>query len=267
MATTVQLPRTPRRRRRFVGPVLVTGGIAVLVVGVIALLIVLKPSRNNADDIPRFDYPTLDVAAGAGVPYAVAVTAPPDWTTRLAAGTDIPERTLRAYVDAAAAVTKRTPGCHLTWSTLAGVGRIESHHGRMGGSNVGQDGVLTAPIIGVALDGSPGVKAIRDTDGGRLDGDAEWDRAVGFMQFLPSTWAKYAARASGDGKAADPQNVDDSALTAGRYLCATGGDLGTGKGWWKGVLTYNNSYEYGRDVFSAADAYAREAVTLARSAR
>jgi membrane-bound lytic murein transglycosylase B len=261
VATTVQLPRAPRRRRRFVGPVLVVGGLVVLVVGVIALLVALKPTRDTSADIPRFDYPTLDVAAGAGVPYATAVTAP-DWVTRLAGATDIPERTLRAYVQAAATITQRTPGCHLTWSTLAGVGRVESHHGRMGGSTVGQDGVLTVPIIGVALDGSPGVKAIKDTDGGRLDGDTQWDRAVGFMQFLPSTWVKYAARASGDGRPADPQNVDDSALTAGRYLCATGGNLGTGPGWWKGVLTYNNSYEYGRDVFSAADAYAREAARV-----
>jgi membrane-bound lytic murein transglycosylase B len=126
---------------------------------------------------------------------------------------------------------------------------------------VGADGRLSPPVIGIALDGSPGVRAIRDTDRGRLDGDTAWDRAVGAMQFLPSTWARWATRASSDGAPPDPQNVDDAALAAARYLCASGGNLSTGKGWWKAVLTYNESTAYARNVFSAADAYARAAVT------
>jgi membrane-bound lytic murein transglycosylase B len=81
------------------------------------------------------------------------------------------------------------------------------------------------------------------------------------MQFLPSTWARWATRASADGQPPDPQNVDDAALTAARYLCASGGNLSTGKGWWKAVLAYNESVAYARDVFSAADAYARSAAT------
>ncbi|MCA1656054.1 MAG: lytic murein transglycosylase, partial [Pseudonocardiaceae bacterium] len=52
---------------------------------------------------------------------------------------------------------------------------------------------------------------------------------------------------------------DDAALTAARYLCASGGDLASAAGWWQAVLTYNESVAYGRDVFSGADAYARAA--------
>jgi membrane-bound lytic murein transglycosylase B len=77
------------------------------------------------------------------------------------------------------------------------------------------------------------------------------------MQFIPTTWARYAVRANGDGQNPDPQNIDDAALAAARYLCSGGRDLGTGAGWWAAVLDYNNSTEYGQNVYSGADAYAR----------
>jgi len=77
------------------------------------------------------------------------------------------------------------------------------------------------------------------------------------MQFAPATWHRWGVRASGDGKAADPQDIDDAAMTAARYLCAMGGDLSAPKNWWSAVLTYNNSTAYGQDVFSNADAYGK----------
>lgn len=242
--------------------------IVALIAGVIGLLVVLDASRGPRSQPPRapvdrFEVPALDVAPGSAVPFqAGAGSAAGDRAVRLADKTDIPERTLRAYAIAEAAMAIRTPGCGLTWATLAGVGRVESHHGAINGTRIGPDGQLSRPIVGVALDGSPGVRAIRDTDGGRLDGDPTWDRAVGAMQFLPTTWTKWAVRASGDGRPPDPQNVDDAALSAARYLCASGGNLATGKGWWQAVLTYNESVAYGRNVFSAADAYARAAANL-----
>lgn len=228
-----------------------------------------EPSSRGASP-PRFAVPVLDVAPGSAVPFqAGARPAAPGqagdaraWADRVSETTDIPARTLVAYADAEVELRQSVPRCQLTWPTLAGVGRLESRHGLFGGAQVGGDGRLSQPIIGVPLDGSPGVRAIKDTDSGALDGDQQWDRAVGSMQFLPTTWTRWAARASGDGQVPDPQNVDDSALTAARYLCASGGDLATGRGWWKAVLTYNASAAYGKDVFSAADAYARAAKAL-----
>ncbi|HEY8373786.1 MAG TPA: lytic murein transglycosylase, partial [Pseudonocardiaceae bacterium] len=79
------------------------------------------------------------------------------------------------------------------------------------------------------------------------------------MQFIPSTWAQWAADGDGDGKA-DPQDLDDAALAAARYLCAGNRDLGTGKGWWAAVMSYNNSVEYAQKVFGLADTYARASI-------
>ena len=45
--------------------------------------------------------------------------------------------------------------------------------------------------------------------------------AVGWMQFLPSTWKEWGVDANGDG-IADPYNPVDAIFTAARYLHAAG---------------------------------------------
>jgi membrane-bound lytic murein transglycosylase B len=236
--------------------------VAALAAGVVVVVIGLdRPERVTAR--PDFEVPALDVAPGTAVPTAHPIAeGVAEWASRLSEKTQVPERSLVAYANAEIAVRQSDPACGITWATLAGVGRVESHHGRYQGTAVGSDGVLTPPIIGIPLDGSPGVRAVPDTDGGRLDGDAQWDRAVGAMQFLPATWARWGVRASGDGAPPDPQNMDDAALSAAVYLCSRGGDLSSAEGWWKAVFAYNRSTAYGRDVFSGADAYARAAAAL-----
>ena len=97
--------------------------------------------------------------------------------------------------------------------------------------------------------------AIRDTDGGRWDGDTVWDRAVGPMQFIPSTWARFASDGNADG-VGDPNQVDDAALGAARYLCATG-TMDSAETWRGAILAYNNSSSYVDQVASRANAYAR----------
>jgi len=112
----------------------------------------------------------------------------------------------------------------------------------------------------VPLDGSPGFREVRDTDGGALDGDVTYDRAVGPMQFLPTTWARYGADGSGDG-VRDPHQIDDAARGAAAYLCNDDRDTADGAGWWDGVLTYNRSGDYARLVWAAADRYATAEAT------
>jgi membrane-bound lytic murein transglycosylase B len=170
----------------------------------------------------------------------------------------IPERALAAYASAALRLREEQPNCNLTWVTLAGVGYVESHHGTIGGRQVRPDGTVSEPIIGIPLDGGPNVRAIRDTDGGRYDGDPVWDRAVGPMQFIPSTWARWGADGSGNGEA-DPQHVDDAALAAARYLCASDRDLTESTNWGQALWSYNRSESYIRHVLHVANSYAERA--------
>jgi hypothetical protein len=102
------------------------------------------------------------------------------------------------------------------------------------------------PILGPRLTGGP-YAVVRDTDGGAYDGDPVYDRAVGPMQFIPSTWAHWGADGNGDGRD-DPDNVFDAALAAGRYLCAGGRDLSDPAQLDRAVLGYNASQEYLRTV-------------------
>lgn len=113
------------------------------------------------------------------------------------------------------------------------------------GADVLADGEVTPAIIGVALDGTNGNMKILDTDDGELDGDKTYDRAVGPFQFIPETWQRYdVGDANGDG-VADPNNIDDAALSAARYLCvSSGGDMTTAEGWESAVMVYNRSMSY-----------------------
>src|SRR4051794_2079033 len=167
----------------------------------------------------------------------------------------IPRRVLQAYVAAAKLAAGLDPGCHVDWSLLAGIGRVETDHGRFGGSHVTAGGPITPPIYGPRLNGTNGMPFIHDTDGGRLDADPTSDRAVGPMQFIPGTWAGYGTDADQDG-VANPQDVDDAALSAARYLCTGGGDLSTQQGRVQAVYRYNHSASYVRLVLALADSYA-----------
>lgn len=190
---------------------------------------------------------TVEAPTAAATPPLVAGTADSDWVAATAESTGIPERVLRGYVDAALTSTREDPGCTMAWNVLAGIGYIESSHGRANGASIDADGVARPSIIGIALNGD-GVAAIPDSDNGNLDGDQTWDRAVGPMQFIPQTWIQW-----GEG---DPQNIDAAALAAARYLCDSGGRIDTAGGWTDAILTYNRSYQYAENVAAQANYYA-----------
>jgi membrane-bound lytic murein transglycosylase B len=181
-----------------------------------------------------------------------------DWASRMARVTPIPQRALMAYANAHARMAAARPNCRLTWVTLAAIAAVESKHGGFEGRTLEADGRPSSPIIGVPLNGAPGVKAIADTDNGLLDGDKVWDHAVGPFQFIPSTWAKWRADGNGDG-ITDPQNIDDAALAAAQYLCADNRNMSTGDGWLRAILSYNDSIEYAQEVYGFAQGYARNA--------
>jgi membrane-bound lytic murein transglycosylase B len=191
----------------------------------------------------------------SGAPGSDPQSAYAGWAGTVADRTGIPARALQSYAVADLTVANTNPGCRLGWPTLAAIGAVESEHGRFDGRSLGGDGKPTSPVVGIPLDGSPGVQAIRDTDEGQLDGDRRWDRAVGPMQFLPATWDTWATDGDDDG-IADPQDLDDAAVAAARYLCSSGRDLGTADGWVAAVLTYNRLDEYLNTVYDRATRYA-----------
>jgi murein DD-endopeptidase MepM/ murein hydrolase activator NlpD len=100
----------------------------------------------------------------------------------------------------------------IPWEVLAAINKIESNFGRnMGPSSAG---------------------------------------AIGWMQFMPSTWTRWGTDASGDG-IADPWNAEDAVFSAARYLAAAGGrtDLQ------RGIFAYNHAQWYVDDVLRLARLY------------
>ncbi|MGH3695452.1 MAG: lytic transglycosylase domain-containing protein [Pseudonocardiaceae bacterium] len=169
----------------------------------------------------------------------------------------IPGVALDAYQFAERTLAATRPGCHLSWSVLAGIGRIESGHASAG--RVDAYGNTLGPILGPKLDGSPGIAAIPDTDHGTLDTDTVWDRAMGPMQFIPSTWRGYGADGNGDG-VANPNNIYDSTVAAGLYLCAGSADLADPAQLPAAVFRYNHSASYVDIVLRWAQAYLRDVI-------
>jgi membrane-bound lytic murein transglycosylase B len=207
------------------------------------------PQPAPATDVPAVR--TTEVSRSAA-----RTGADPAWVTRTAAAAGLPVPALRAYADAEIALHTQQPACHLRWNTLAGIGWIESQHGTVGGRTLGEDGRSSPSILGPALDGSAGTAAIHATPGSTSwHDDHVWEHAVGPLQFLPVTWDRWGTDADGDG-VADPHDLDDAALAAGRYLCANGHDLATDAGWTAAVHSYNHDLDYVLAVAAAANAYA-----------
>jgi hypothetical protein len=256
------------------------GALVLLAIGVMVLVGAVVVPAGGVDvpsnTLPKAtgrgggvtDIPT-DGRSDPAAPPITGVTAPPSsgptatarpadvyrpWATRLGIALDIPQTALAAYAYTEAVMQVTLPSCHLTWTTLAAIGKVESDHGRAGGAHLLDNGQDSQPIIGPALDGQGGRREVRDTDNGTLDGDRIFDRAVGPMQFIPSTWLVYGADADADG-VNNPNDVNDAALAAGRLLCAGNRDLSTAAGWWGAIDAYNTLGTYGNAVFAAANDY------------
>ncbi|MFF7337064.1 lytic murein transglycosylase [Streptomyces sp. NPDC008163] len=190
-------------------------------------------------DSPYYtDLPPLNTPDKPGGSANLPVTGP--------AESGIPASVLAAYKKAQGTIAGTDAACRLPWQLLAAIGKVESGQAR--GGRVDAQGTTLSPILGPALDGN-GFALIKDTDNGAYDGDRTHDRAVGPMQFIPSTWATWGQDGNGDGRK-DPNNVYDAALAAGRYLCAGDRDLSTATDLDRAVLSYNHSDVYLRTVRS-----------------
>ena len=193
--------------------------------------------------------PSASAPAGPGAADLVD----PRWVQTTATATGIPERALAAYAGVAIRKSLEMPACGLSWNTLAAIGATESGHGTHDGSILAADGTATPPIYGIALVGGA-TDSIPDSDGGAIDGDAEWDRAVGPMQLIPETWRNWHVDANGDG-VEDPQNIDDATTATANYLCRASGDMATETGWSAGITAYNSDPAYIVKIATAGSAY------------
>ena len=98
------------------------------------------------------------------------------------------------------------------WNVLAAINKIESNFGRnMGPSSAG---------------------------------------ALGWMQFMPSTWLRWGTDADGNG-IADPWNPVDAMYSAARYLAASGAQSDLRQA----VFSYNHAWWYVDDVLQLAQLY------------
>jgi membrane-bound lytic murein transglycosylase B len=171
-----------------------------------------------------------------------------------ASASGIPAVALAAYERAATVINAADHSCHMPWQLVAAIGRVESDHGRANGNVLTDQGIARPGIYGPALDGRHGTVLIKDTDAGQYDHDARFDRAVGPMQFIPSTWAIVGVDADNDGQR-NPQDIYDAALGSAVYLCSGPDDLATTSGQRSAVYRYNHSQKYVDLVLAIERAY------------
>ncbi len=168
----------------------------------------------------------------------------------------IPATAFDAYRSASQAASGITAACAVDWTILAGIAQVESRHGQLDAEHaLAPNGDVVPPIRGRALDGTGGTQTIQDTDGGELDGDATWDRAMGPLQFIPTTWSELGRDGNGDGEA-DPDNMYDASLTAAAHLCLREpGDYTQRHELRRALIAYNASGPYAEDVLSWIERY------------
>ena len=140
---------------------------------------------------------------------------------------DIPPSYLAWYMGAA----RTCPG--LPWSVLAGIGKVESNHGR---SRL------------------PGVQSGSNSAG-----------AEGPMQFLPATFSRYAIDADPN-RLLSPYDPADAIYTAARMLCANGARGGSGAGIEQAVFAYNHASWYVSEVLAWATRYSAQSGSGATAA-
>lgn len=187
----------------------------------------------------------LALTVGVAAVFAGPPPAPPPPAPSAVAAAEIPPELLVVYQDAA----RRCEG--LPWQVLAAIGWVESRHGK--GRVDARTGEVSPPIVGPAIDGRPGFAAIADPT--QPDG---WAHAVGPMQFLTTTFVRWAVVAPGRpaGATPSPHNAWDAIHTAAVYLCAGRERLDSIAA---AVLRYNHSQQYLDGVLDKAAEYAAQA--------
>lgn len=225
--------------------------IALILVGALATcgwILARKPQQPPARLAVPAQTPAGNAASAAG-PSVLQVSAPVQakapqqqgksaldtWAAGLSGPLDIPERALIGYATGELTLRQEQPGCHLSWVTLAGIGKASSDHGRFGGDSLNGSGTAAKALGPVPLQGAAG--------------GATGDQRGGPMQLTQQEWKQVHGTGS-------IQDIDDAAVAAGRVLCANGADLQSGLGWWKAIANYRGSDLFRQQVLGNAQLYA-----------
>ncbi|RHW27612.1 hypothetical protein D0Z08_08000 [Nocardioides immobilis] len=166
---------------------------------------------------------------------------------------DIPTAALAAYQRAEVVLSEADEACHLDWTLIAAVAQVVTGHGSTAGSALDARGVMRPRYAGKPLTGDRD-RRVPDSDAGRLDGDARFDRPVGPMQLSPATWAVVGVDGDGDGKR-NPHDIDDAALSVSVLLCSGEGDLSKRAGRVDGVRRINDGRTFIETVLAVDRAY------------
>ncbi|MEV0521818.1 bifunctional lytic transglycosylase/C40 family peptidase [Streptomyces sp. NPDC050439] len=214
--------KRPRRRRATWGCLLIA--LSTVLVCALPFASMLSAAGQLADQEKESDIATTQGGSAAGI-------AP----------------TMRAaYKTASKLIGRHVPTCQgMSWPILAAIAKVESNHAA--GRTIAANGDIHQPrILGVLLNGSGqggNTTTFPDTDGGKWDGTAQGERAIGPFQFLPSTWQSNGRDGNGD-KERDPHNAFDAALGAAVYLCGNGRDLSKPRQLKAAIFQYNRSRAY-----------------------
>ena len=186
---------------------------------------------------------------GFHIAEAAASAPPPTLVVYTPGALGIPTVALTAYRNAERMLASSEPGCGISWDLLAGIGASSRATPRRRHRCPRHRGPAD-------LRTDPGRHTARQRGGRaeRAPGRVSYARAMGPMQFLPGTWARYASDGDGDGTA-DPQNLYDATLAAARYLCSGGLNLRDQPQVLASILRYNNSMPYAQNVLGWAAAY------------
>ncbi len=198
----------------------------------------------------------IEAPASVSSPAILAPAAQGDTSSIIATSSvsGIPTAAIAGYQRAEAVINSADPTCEIPWELIAAIGRVESDHGRSGGNTLNDEGLAEPGIYGIALNGKNNTQKINDTDAGKLDADTVYDRAIGPMQFIPSTWSVVGVDGDNDGKR-NPQDIDDAALATAVYLCSGDDNLSTDQGRRASVYRYNHSNDYVDLVLSIMQSY------------
>ncbi|HEX7738266.1 MAG TPA: lytic transglycosylase domain-containing protein [Marmoricola sp.] len=219
-----------------------------------------QANGSHNQDLPDgTKVPSSAIQAPANLPQpgTAAPAVPQGKANQVVAGAStsgIPATALSAYQNASRIIDSADKSCNLPWELVAAIGRVESDHGRYDGNHLNAKGIAVPGIFGPVLNGKHGTQLVADTDDGTIDGNKSFDRAVGPMQFIPSTWQVVKVDADNDGKR-NPQDINDASLATAVYLCSGSENLANRGGEEAAVYRYNHSHSYVNLVLRIMEAY------------